>query len=137
MTDTLGRVLNFNYDGNGRLSTVTQQRGASAYTWAAFGYSNLYVQPNFPWMWVYGPYNQTVAVLMSVWTADSARYDFAYNPFGQVYRIDHLAPAGNLLARTTYDLPTTSTAQSDCPGASGLCFHFKVNVRPSVLGRRG
>ncbi|HEX8687799.1 MAG TPA: S8 family serine peptidase, partial [Pyrinomonadaceae bacterium] len=115
ITDTLARVINFNYDGNGRLSTITQQRGGATYTWATFGYTNIYVSPNFPGMWVYGPYNQYISVLSNVWVADSSRYDFIYNPFGQVYIIERFAAAGNFLARTSYNLPTTSTAQSDCP----------------------
>lgn len=113
VTDTLGRVVNFNYDGNGRLSTITQTRGGSTHTWATFGYSNLYVQPNFSGMWIYGPYYTTISVLTHVWTADSSLHLYDYNSFGQVYRVSHFAAGGNLRTRTTYNLPTG--AQSDCP----------------------
>jgi YD repeat-containing protein len=115
VTDTLGRVVNFNYDSNNRLSTVTQTRGGQQYQWAAFGYTNVTVSPSFPGMTVYGPNNTTLSLLTHVYTADSASHEFTYNPFGQVYRVARKAPSGALLSQTTYNLPTTSAAHSDCP----------------------
>jgi YD repeat-containing protein len=115
VTDTLGRAVSFNYDANNRLSTVTQARGAQQYQWAAFGYSNVTVSPSFPGMSVYGPVNTTLSLLTHVWTNVSALHQFTYNPFGQVYKIERKAPSGALLSQTRYNLPTTSTAHSDCP----------------------
>lgn len=116
VTDTLGRVISFHYDSNNRLTSITQERvPGQHYQWAAFGYTNVYLSPGFPGMSVSGPSNTTLSLLTHVWTRDSALHQFTYNPFGQVYKVERKAPSGALLSQTTYNLPTTSAAHSDCP----------------------
>ena len=36
VTDTLGRVINFNYDGYANLTSITQNWGTGVHTWASF-----------------------------------------------------------------------------------------------------
>ena len=47
ITDTLGRVINFNYDANNRLLSLTQPRGAATHTWATFGYGSIIIRTAF------------------------------------------------------------------------------------------
>ena len=41
ITDTLGRVLTFNYDNYQKLTTITQQWGNATHQWASFEYQEL------------------------------------------------------------------------------------------------
>jgi YD repeat-containing protein len=136
MSDTLGRVVKFNYDTNNRLLSLTQQRGATEHAWATFGYSTINVRTNFgetasggggegmldegigggP-VTVYGPPNDTsLTVLTQVGMADGSRYRFDYGSWGQVRTIRRFAADNHELAYTSYDLPADdSTLHSDCP----------------------
>ena len=39
ITDTLGRVINFNYDGSANLTSITQSWNGTSHTWATFGWA--------------------------------------------------------------------------------------------------
>jgi RHS repeat-associated protein len=115
-TDTLGRVVNFNYDGDQNLTSITQSWGGTAHTWATFYYGQVYIQPNFPGLYVNGPNYAYQTVLTRVAIGDGSYYDFSYNTWGQVYQIARYAADSHLLSYTWYNLPTdSSAAQSDCP----------------------
>lgn len=43
ITDTLGRVINFNYDANKLLTSITQSWSGRTHTWATFAYENGFV----------------------------------------------------------------------------------------------
>ncbi|HEU4596604.1 MAG TPA: S8 family serine peptidase [Pyrinomonadaceae bacterium] len=119
VTDTLGRVVNFNYDGNGNLSTIRQTWGGATHTYATFIYTSRTMSLNFPGLSVYGAQNgASQTVLDYVVFPDNASYHFAYNGYGQVYKITHVAPDGHELAHTRYnmaDADLNGAAQSDCP----------------------
>ena len=120
ITDPLGRVVNFNYDTSNYLVSITQTWTVNGqpetFPWARFSYGNVFVQPNFPGLWVQGPNNQTIPVLSSVTLPDDSRYTFDYTSWGQVYQISMLAADGHTRSRTNYNLPMdSSTAQSECP----------------------
>lgn len=116
ITDTLGRVVNFNYDTQHYLTSITQIWNGAAHTWATFSYGNRYVQTNFPGYAIQGPNNTYIPVLNRIGLADGTSYNFDYTSWGQVYQITHYAPDGHQRAHTRYNLPTdASTAQSDCP----------------------
>lgn len=57
ITDTLGRVVAFNYDLNQNLLSITQIWNGATHTWATFGYSTQTIQTNFPGLTVVGPAN--------------------------------------------------------------------------------
>jgi RHS repeat-associated protein len=120
VTDTLGRVISFDYDGANYLTSISQswtENGQpQTHYWAQFSYSTIYVQTNFPGLWVQGPNNSAIPVLSTVTLADGSRYTFDYTSWGQVYQITLLAADSHQRARVTYNLPLdASTAQSDCP----------------------
>jgi RHS repeat-associated protein len=116
ITDTLGRVIVFNYS-NDFLASITQTWGGQTHTWASFGYSSIPLNYNFPGLQVNAPDNGTVLALPTqVNLDDGSSYQFTYNTWGQVYQISHIAPDGHQLAYTLYNLPTdASSPQSDCP----------------------
>lgn len=121
ITDTLGRVINLSYDTNARLNALEQNRGGQVHQWATLGYADLSVATGFAaGVNVLGPSNGTVlSVLGRVSLDDGSRYDFVYNSWGQIYRVERHAPDGRLLSYTEYDLQSPTSAQTnngtDCP----------------------
>lgn len=114
--DTLDRTVNFNYDANLSLTSITQTWNGQTRSWATFGYGDLYVQTNFPGLTRNGPNNSYINVLTQVSLTDGSRYGFSYTSWGQVYQITHYAPDGHQWEHTRYNLPLdASTAQADCP----------------------
>ena len=57
VTDTLGRVINFNYDGFNHLLSITQNWGGQTHTWATFAYGTQTIQTNFPGLTLNGTAN--------------------------------------------------------------------------------
>jgi YD repeat-containing protein len=115
ITDTLARVVNFNYDANDYLASITQTWNGQTHTWATFTFGELYMQPSFhSVISVLGPVNTTIPVLSYVSLDDGSYYAFNYTSFGQVNKITHHAPSGVQLSYTSYNLDT-SAGQIDCP----------------------
>jgi RHS repeat-associated protein len=115
LTDTLGRVLTFNYDGNNNLSTITQPWGNSTHTWASFHYTLLRMLFTFSNLSPVGAtYDTDETVLSYITFPDESSYHFDYNTYGQVYNIRRHAPDNHELAHTLYTIPS-SGAQTDCP----------------------
>jgi YD repeat-containing protein len=111
ITDTLGRVLTFNYDGYANLLSITQ--AGRTQPWATFGWGSAYVGYNFPGLTSYGPDGSYVPVLTQVGLADGSRYNFEYDgSYGMVSTIRHYAPDNHQRRYTTYVTPASST---DCP----------------------
>jgi RHS repeat-associated protein len=133
VVDTLGRVFTFNYDTQKYLRSITQwwrresDTGATVieqHAWATFDYDTITIQTNFrdpnniP-LQVHGPGTTPVPVLTKLGLPDGTKYAFDYTVWGQVNQIRRLAPDDHLLARESYNLPTTTTTpQSDCPRMS-------------------
>jgi YD repeat-containing protein len=129
VTDTLGRVLTFNYDGAEYLQSITQtwhrevesvgqpQVVTETHYWAQFNYDDKTVRTNFAGLTVFGPSNgQTVHALTQVQLADSSSYAFDYTTWGQVNKVTELSPDGHALNYVSLNLPADETAaQGDCP----------------------
>src|SRR6266508_3806400 len=127
VTDTLGRVINFNYVGSNRLDSITQNWGGQTHTWATFTYGTQMIQTNFPGLTLNGTANGAQkSVLTRVGLADGSVYSFEYNTYCQVKTIRHYAPNNSnpvnfpgdylQLAYTTYGLPdNANNFQTDCP----------------------
>jgi RHS repeat-associated protein len=118
ITDTLGRTVNFNYNGTTNLlETITQTWNGTTHTYATFNYGTAPLSYTFTTdlglVPPAGGANQTVLASV-VLSGNLDSYTFDYNSYGQVYRIKHYAPDGHELARTTYTF-NTSGAQTDCP----------------------
>lgn len=134
ITDTLGRVINFNYDSFLNLSSITQPWKRETTTgfvdevheWATFGYTNLTLQPSFSNLAVVGEQPGTVIPVVSQLNLDDGSYyKFAYNQWGQVWKVTHYAADSNPvndnhpLSYVRLNLPGSdlagASAQSDCP----------------------
>jgi YD repeat-containing protein len=134
--DTLNRVITFNYDANGLLSSITQEwkrqppneTQVITHTWASFTYEDLPIQTTFhSSLSVTGVVNNTAKVLTKVTLADNSQtvannshVDFSYTPFGQVWKISTFAADNQLLNHRAYKLPksplwTDAPIQDDCP----------------------
>jgi len=115
ITDTLGRVLNFGYDGDGNLYNITQTWGGTTHAYATFIYTSQYMSFNFSGLTAYNATNGGYQTVLSyVALSDNTSYHFDYNSYGQVYQIRHKAPDGHELEHTWYNIDTSS-AQTDCP----------------------
>lgn len=129
-TDTLGRVVNFVYNGNGNLFQITQSRGAGlGQVLAQFAYGDVTIR---------GPYfvdqsgalmtmrypTSAFSALTQVWTPSGVTHKFRYTDLGQVFDIRRVAPDGTLLSETWYNLPAAPAVEGDRPG--------DPNVRPAV-----
>jgi methionine-rich copper-binding protein CopC len=127
ITDTLDRVINFNYGSVNDLLSITQNWGGQTHTWATFAYGTQTIQTNFQGLTLNGTANGTPeSVLTSVSLADGSVYSFEYNTYAQVKTIRKYAPSNSNpayfpgdyleLASTTYGLPDNATnPQTDCP----------------------
>jgi len=113
VTDTLGRVVTFNYDGYGCLQTITQPWNGTSHAWATFGWSNITLGNNFPSLSDAGWWpGMTTPVLTQVGLADGSYYTFAYNTYAQVSKVRYFGGDNRPLNYTAYDLPASS---SDSP----------------------
>jgi RHS repeat-associated protein len=117
--DTLYRQINFNYDADHNLQTITQGWSGGPHTWATFYYGALLMQPNFTGLTINGPNNTYQTVLTRVVLEDQSYYDFGYTNFGQIWKITRFAPDTTPLSYASYNLPGSplldSSAQTDCP----------------------
>lgn len=121
VVDTLSRTVDFNYDMNGRLTSIEQTWGSSTpHVWASFEYVETTIQTNFTDLTVVGPANGSkVWTLSKVTLADSSHSDFSYTSWGQVWKVSSFAPDNHLLNYRAYNLPGSAIQatgpQSDCP----------------------
>lgn len=125
VTDTLGRIITFTYDANNRPLSIEQNRGGQTHQWATFGYASLTMNAAFAGgVTRVGPSNGTaISALSRVSLDDGSFYNFLYNSWGQVYRVERRASDGSaqgrLLSYQEYDLSTPAAAQTnngtDCP----------------------
>lgn len=122
VTDTLARVITFNYDAYLNLQSITQLWGGVTHQWATFGWGNQTINTSFSGLSIVGPQNNTpIPVLTSVGLDNGTYYKFRYNSWGQVdkvtaYAADSLVN-GQML--DTHPLNYTSyifgPGPSDCP----------------------
>jgi RHS repeat-associated protein len=119
MVDTLGRAVNFNYNADGQISSITQPwAGGVTHTWATFGYAYQPISTIWSGLSYLGPQG-SIPVLTQIGLDDGTLYKFDYTSWGQVWKIRHHAQDGHLLSYTGYNLPgspwVASSAQTDCP----------------------
>src|SRR5262249_33685059 len=110
ITDTLGRVINFNYDVNANLISITQSwNGQPAHQWVGFGWSTRNLQSSFSGASVIGPKNGTaLPVITQVTLNDTSHFTFDYNNSLQVYLIRKFFGALQRSETTfTYETPAS------------------------------
>jgi len=108
VTDTVGRVINFNYDSNANLLSVTQSwNGQPAHQWVSFGWSTRNVQPAFTNGKVVGTAaGALLPVITQVTLNDTSYFTFDYNNSLQVSVIRNYFGAIERNATTfTYETP--------------------------------
>lgn len=114
ITDTLGRIVTFNYNPNLTLDKITQDWDGQSHTWASFSYTLKSLAPNFSGLSVDAP--SSFNALTQVTLADGSRFTFEYsNVWGQVLRVNQYAQDNHLLNYIRYNLPTSATLYTDCP----------------------
>ena len=116
LTDTLGRVVTFVYDGSSNLIAIRQTWAGGSHDWATFSYGEVLIAPNFGGgLIVNGPNNIHVTLLTQVSLHDGSYVTFNYNAaFGQVNRINHHAADTRLRSYVSYNVDS-SAGQTDCP----------------------
>ena len=108
ITDTLGRVITFNYDSNANLLSITQSwNGQPSHQWASFGWGTRTMQSSFSGAAVVGTANGTLLpVITQVNLNDSSHYTFDYTNSLQVSVIRNYFGALERNANSfTYETP--------------------------------
>ena len=119
VTDTLGRIVTINYDGN-LPTSITQPWNGGVHTWASFSYATIPINYNFGSLEVTGLTNNTsLKVLDRIIFADQSSYKFNYNVYGQVTRFSQYAADSPTNHRLNYvNVNLTNYAGdplTDCP----------------------
>ena len=116
ITDTLGRVVTFAYNGDNNLEAIRQTWAGVTHNWATFSYGQVWVSPAFGGLLqVNGPNNNYTTVLTRVDLHDGTYFTFEYNAaFAQVKRINSYAADTHLRSYTSYNMDSSS-GQTDCP----------------------
>ncbi|MBK8316705.1 MAG: hypothetical protein IPL01_22905 [Acidobacteria bacterium] len=123
--DTAGRRIDFNYQSN-RLTSITQNRGGSVYSFAYIDYQAVTIQTNFAGLSLdpAGINGTTVYLPARITYPTGINYRFGYTDYGQIHTIQKWVPgiAGQggerMAASTSFNLPWSSPAypgQSNCP----------------------
>ncbi len=108
ITDTLGRVITFNYDVNQNLLSITQSwNGQPSHQWVGFSWGTRNMQASFSGAAVIGPKNGTsLPVITGVTLNDTSQTTFDYNNSLQVYLIrDSFGTLQRSETTFTYETP--------------------------------
>lgn len=122
VSDSLGRVIDFNYmqDGSNRLQSLTQQvqvstvdpSGVHTYATLNWGqlYGNSYVWYNFSSLAVNGApaFGTALNVLTGCTYANGTGYRFKYGDWGIINEIDTLSSNGTIRSYVQYNYPAAS-----------------------------
>jgi YD repeat-containing protein len=110
ITDTLGRVITFNYDSNANLISITQSwNGQPSHQWVSFGWSTRTMQSSFSGASVAGTANGSIVPVMTqVSLNDTSYFTFDYNNSLQVTAIRNYFGGMERNATTfTYETPAS------------------------------
>src|SRR6185295_9266948 len=142
ITDTLGRVITFNYDGNTNLISITQVWNGQSHQWASFGWSTRNMQYSFADATVVGIKNgTTVPVLTQVALNDTSYFTFDYTNSLQVSLIKKwFGPLERNSTSFVYETPSgdvprlmsSSVSAMNWTGVNGL--PAQVTTQYSVAG---
>ncbi len=133
VTDTKGRVMQFNYDTSGRLSSITAPGyGGTAQnpvtrTVAQFDYETRTISYNFSGLTVENTPSGSISVLKHVYfPATNTGYKFDYSDYGMIYSVSKrrqmsinsngVISDGTESSTTTFNYPTSGSTQlTDAP----------------------
>src|SRR6185295_8579897 len=142
ITDTLGRVINFNYDGNANLISITQTWNGQSHQWVSFGWSTRNMQYSFADATVVGIKNgTTMPVLTQVALNDTSYFTFDYTNSLQVSLIKKwFGPLERNSTSFAYETPSedvprllsSSVSAMNWTGVNGM--PAQVTTQYSVAG---
>jgi YD repeat-containing protein len=115
LTDTLGRVIQFTYDGYGNLTSINQMWNGVSRPWATFqwGQSLTMNVSGFSGVTIGGTFQgETMPVLRGVSLPDGSFFTFEYSAAAQVQLIKRSSSDSVERSHTAYDY---DAAASDCP----------------------
>ena len=108
ITDTLGRVINFNYDSNANLLSITQDWSGQTHTWASFQWSTQIVPTTYSGAQVVGAGNVPTPVITQVGFPDGSRFNFEYNSNAQLGVLRRYTSDNVQRQSTTFSYSTSS-----------------------------
>jgi YD repeat-containing protein len=143
VVDTLGRVINFNYDGNDNLISITQAwNGQPSHQWVSFGWSTRTMQSSFSGAAVVGIKNgDDVPVITQVTLNDTSSFTFEYTNSLQVSLVKKYFDTVERNATSyTYETPgsdvphliSSSVSAQNWTGVNGV--PSQVTTQYSVAG---
>jgi len=121
VSDSLGRVINYNYDGQARLTSLTQAvhtytDPTGTKTYATFTWGTTPLNYSFSLAVKNSPATGTIINVITKCTyPNGTAYAFTYGDWGIVTRIDHLSSMGSTQNYVSYNYPTAATALADVP----------------------
>lgn len=121
VSDSLGRVITYNYDGQGRLSSITQvvhtyTDPSGTKTYASFTWGTVPLNYNFSLAVRNSPANGTaINVITKCTYPNGTAYAFTYGDWGIATRIDHLSSLGATQNYVSFNYPTAASALADVP----------------------
>ena len=116
ITDTLNRVINFNYDASNRLTSVSQNIASGTKNWITFTWGTITLDYNYSLAVHDSPASgSTVNVITKCTYPNGTGYTFHYGHWGMINRIDTVSSSGALRSYISYNFPDTSSALSDAP----------------------
>jgi RHS repeat-associated protein len=123
ITDTLGRVISFNYDGSNRLTSITQNVQSSpvnptrVHTYATFTWGT--VPLNYAFTLTVNnsqPSGTQINVITQCTYANGTGYKFTYGDWGIINKIENLSSTSLTRSYQSYNYPLASAgALSDAP----------------------
>jgi RHS repeat-associated protein len=119
MRDTVGRVVNFNYDGSSHLTSITQTLSSSATrTYIALTWGSVPFNYAFSLATTNAPSPGSINVITAMTYSNGVGYRFTYGDWGIVQRIDTLSASGAIRGYASFDFPGASTSAplDDSPG---------------------
>ena len=122
ISDSTGRILNFNYDGSNRLVSIAQAlHPTGVKTYATFTWGNPY-SAGYTWYSFSGlavkaaPTASQISVLVGCTYPNGTGYRFTYGDWGVIKKIEHLSASGATLNYLSYNYPLASQgALTDAP----------------------
>lgn len=114
ITDTVNRVVTFNYDANQKLVSIgVQAPGGQSRVFATFTWAQATLNYNFVLSVKDSPPSGTVVNVLSGCTYPSGlAYSFSYGDWGIVNQITLTSAAGKIRSYVRYDYPLASESQS-------------------------
>jgi RHS repeat-associated protein len=113
ITDTLGRIIQFDYDAGGKLWKIRQ---GTFRTYVTFTWSQWPLNYNFSLSAPGSPTSGTsINVLTGLTYANSTGYSFQYGDWGIVSVIKSLSSNGTVRSAVAYNYPTAATQLSSHP----------------------